>query len=178
VFAGLFTLFMLASIGVPGLAGFVGEFLVLLGTFLAHRWWAVVAAVGVILAAIYMLWAYQRVFHGEPSEANRSFGDLKVGEVLPLVPLVALVLFIGIYPKPILERIEPSVRVLVEHIESRVPGFESPGTQDGSQLEPVASGEGGSEGTSDEQGSTKAEDQPSDEPASSEGANAPVGVGS
>jgi len=134
VFAGLFTLFMLASIGVPGLAGFVGEFLVLLGTFLAHRWWAVVAAVGVILAALYMLWAYQRVFHGPTTEENRSFKDLKAAEILPLVPLVALVFFIGLYPKPILERIEPSVQLLVERIEAEVPGFQSPGTEDGSNL--------------------------------------------
>ena len=152
IFAGLFTLFMLASIGVPGLAGFVGEFLVLLGTFLAHRWWAVVAAVGVIIAALYMLWAYQRVFHGPTTEENRSFKDLKVGEILPLVPLVALVFFIGIYPKPILERIEPSVQLLVERVEAEVPGFRSPSTQDGSELQPVAAGEteAGTEGGEDE----------------------------
>jgi len=139
VFAALFTLFMLASIGVPGLAGFVGEFLVLLGTFLAHRWWAVVAALGVILAAIYMLWAYQRVFHGEPDEDNKAFGEIRIGEILPLVPLIGLVFFLGLYPKPMLERIEPSVQALVEHIESKVPAFESPSTQDGSQLGSVAS---------------------------------------
>jgi NADH-quinone oxidoreductase subunit M len=147
VFAALFTLFMLASIGVPGLAGFVGEFLVLLGTFLAHRWWAVVAAVGVILAALYMLWAYQRVFHGETTEANRNFGDLKVGEILPLVPLVALVFFIGLYPKPILERIEPSVQLLVERIEAEVPGFTSSGTQGGSELVPATDGPTTGEGS-------------------------------
>jgi NADH-quinone oxidoreductase subunit M len=198
VFAGLFTLFMLASIGVPGLAGFVGEFLVLLGTFLAHRWWAVVAAAGVILSAIYMLWAYQRVFHGEPSEANRSFREIRVAEVLPLVPLIALVVFIGIYPKPILERIEPSVRVLVEHIETRVPGFESPGTQGGSQLEPIAGSEGspggqsgseapssgdepsGASGTSGALGTSGTSGAPGAPGTSnaSEGASAPVGVGS
>jgi NADH-quinone oxidoreductase subunit M len=138
VFAGLFTLFMLASIGVPGLAGFVGEFLVLLGTFVAHRWWAVVAAAGVILAALYMLWAYQRVFHGEPSEANRSFPEIRAREVWPLVPLVALTFFIGLYPKPMLERMEPSLVSLVEHIENNVAGFESPTTQDGAELAPVA----------------------------------------
>jgi len=153
VFAGLFTLFMLASIGVPGLAGFVGEFLVLLGTFLAHRWWAVVAAVGVILAALYMLWAYQRVFHGPTSEENRSFKDLKVAEILPLVPLVALVFFIGLYPKPILERIEPSVALLVERVEAEVPGFQSPGTEDGSNLAvTVEDGPGGTAGTSSGEG--------------------------
>jgi NADH-quinone oxidoreductase subunit M len=145
IFAGLFTLFMLASIGVPGLAGFVGEFLVLLGTFLAHRWWAVVAAVGVILAALYMLWAYQRVFHGPTTEENRSFKDLKPAEILPLVPLVALVFFIGLYPKPILERIEPSVALLVERVEAEVPGFRSPSTQDGSNLAVTVAEEGSGE---------------------------------
>ncbi len=89
VFAGLFTIVMLSSIGVPGLNGFVGEFLVLLGTFVSHRWWAVVAATGVILAALYMLWAYQRVFHGEPDDANRDMPDLKLTERLVMVPLVA-----------------------------------------------------------------------------------------
>jgi hypothetical protein len=63
-------------------------------------------------------------------------------EFLPLVPLIGLVFFIGMYPKPILEPIEPSVQLLVEHIERQVPGFESPGTQDGSDLQPVASGAG------------------------------------
>ncbi|MDH3296459.1 MAG: NADH-quinone oxidoreductase subunit M, partial [Acidimicrobiia bacterium] len=62
--AGVFTLVMLSSIGLPGLNGFVGEFLVLLGAFSSARWWAVIAATGVILAALYLLWAYQRVFHG------------------------------------------------------------------------------------------------------------------
>ena len=61
-----------SSIGVPGLNGFVGEFLILIGSFLTARWWVVVAATGVILAALYLLWAYQRVFHGEPDEDNRT----------------------------------------------------------------------------------------------------------
>ena len=65
---------MLSSIGVPGLNGFVGEYLMLIGSFLTARWWAVVAAAGVILAALYLLWAYQRVFHGEPDEENRLRG--------------------------------------------------------------------------------------------------------
>ena len=70
--AGVFMVVMLSSIGLPGLNGFVGEFLILIGTFVTHRWWAVVAATGVILAAVYLLWAYQRVFHGEPDEANAT----------------------------------------------------------------------------------------------------------
>jgi NADH-quinone oxidoreductase subunit M len=130
-FAGAFTLVMMSSIGVPGLNGFVGEFLVLLGTFASHRWYAVVAASGVILAALYLLWAYQRVFHGEPDETNKSFPDLKVTEKLVMAPLIVLIVFLGIYPKPLLERIEPSVRILIAHVEAEVPSFHAATPQAG-----------------------------------------------
>ena len=80
IFAAGFMLVMLSSIGVPGLNGFVGEFLILIGSFLTARWWTVVAAVGVIFAALYLLWAYQRVFHGEPDEDEQEVpGDLAQG---------------------------------------------------------------------------------------------------
>ncbi len=85
IFAAVFTLVMLSSIGVPGLNGFVGEFLVLIGSFLTARWWTVVAATGVIIAALYLLWAYQRVFHGEPDEANKSFRELSLREGLVML---------------------------------------------------------------------------------------------
>ena len=116
VFAGVFTVVMLASVGLPGLNGFPGEFLTLLGGFKGARWWAVVAATGVILAAIYLLWAYQRVFHGEPSEENRSFREISLAEGLVMAPLIALIVFLGVFPKPMLERIEPSVEILLEHV--------------------------------------------------------------
>ncbi len=125
-FAGAFMVTMLASIGLPGLNGFVGEFLVLIGTFLAHRWWAVVAATGVIIAALYMLWAYQRAFHGEPDEANKTFPDLKLSEKLVILPLIGLMVFLGVYPKPVLDRIQPSVQVLLLHVEREVPDFHEP----------------------------------------------------
>jgi NADH-quinone oxidoreductase subunit M len=134
IFAGVFTLVMLASIGVPGLNGFVGEFLVLLGTFMAHRWWAVIAATGVIIAALYLLWAYQRVFQGEPDEANKSFPDLNISEKLVMVPLVALIIFLGVYPKPVLDRIEPSVKRVVERLEVQVDRFDEPTTRKGADL--------------------------------------------
>jgi NADH-quinone oxidoreductase subunit M len=117
IFAGVFTVIMLSSIGVPGLNGFVGEFLVLIGSFRTARWFTVVAAAGVILAALYLLWAYQRVFHGEPDEANRSFAELKLSEGLVLLPLVGLIVFCGLYPKPMLDRIEPSVKRIMVQIE-------------------------------------------------------------
>ena len=88
IFAAGFMLVMLSSIGVPGLNGFVGEFLILIGSFLTARWWAVVAATGVILAALYLLWAYQRVFHGEPDEANSSFRELTLKEGAVLLPFL------------------------------------------------------------------------------------------
>ena len=119
IFAGFFTVVMLSSIGLPGLNGFVGEFLVLIGSFETARWWVVVATVGVILAALYLLWAYQRVFHGEPDEANSSFKELTGREGLLLGVFVAIIVFTGVYPKPMLERIEPSVKSLIEHVESR-----------------------------------------------------------
>jgi NADH-quinone oxidoreductase subunit M len=137
-FAGVFTLVMLSSIGVPGLNGFVGEFLVLVGTFVAHRWWAVVAAAGVIVAALYLLWAYQRVFHGEPGEEDRSFPDLRTGEKLVMLPLVVLIVGIGVYPRPMLDRIEPSVNELIAHLEREVPDFEPPTSEGGENLDPAA----------------------------------------
>jgi NADH-quinone oxidoreductase subunit M len=118
IFAGVFTIVMLSSIGLPGLNGFVGEFLVLIGSFLTARWWVVVAATGVILAALYLLWAYQRVFHGIPDDANRHFSELRLKEGLVMLPLVALIFFLGIYPKPLLDRVEPSVRRLIGHVEA------------------------------------------------------------
>ncbi len=118
VFAGVFTIVMLSSIGVPGLNGFVGEFMILIGTFLTHRWWAVVAASGVILAALYLLWAYQRTFHGEP-DAGDSMEDLNFREKLAIAPLVILIVVMGVYPKPFLDRIDPTVKALITHIEDK-----------------------------------------------------------
>jgi NADH-quinone oxidoreductase subunit M len=113
----VFTLVMLSSIGVPGLNGFPGEFLVLLGAFNGARWWGVVAVTGVILAALYLLWAYQRVFHGPVTEGNERFRELRLSEGLVIAPLLFLIVFLGIYPAPMLERIEPSVKALVEHVD-------------------------------------------------------------
>ncbi len=118
VFAAVFTLVMMSSIGLPGLNGFVGEFLVLIGSFLTRRWFTVVAAAGVILAALYLLWAYQRVFHGEPDDDNRHFPEMTWQEGLVMAPLLGLIVFLGIYPKPVLERMEPSVERLIDHVEA------------------------------------------------------------
>jgi NADH-quinone oxidoreductase subunit M len=118
LFAAVFTLVMMSSIGLPGLNGFVGEFLVLIGTFVTRRWWAVAATAGVILAAIYLLWAYKRVFHGVPQGPNLGFKEMTWRERAFMVPLVGLIVFLGIFPKPVLDRIEPSVDNLLTHVQT------------------------------------------------------------
>ena len=119
VFAGFFMIVMLSSIGLPGLNGFVGEFLILIGSFDTARWWVVAGTVGVVLAALYLLWAYQRVFHGEVDDANRDFAELRPREGFLLAAFVGLIVLGGVYPKPLLSRIEPSVNALISHVELR-----------------------------------------------------------
>jgi NADH-quinone oxidoreductase subunit M len=155
IMAVAFTVVMLSSIGLPGLNGFVGEFLILVGTFASRRWWAVAAAVGVILAALYLLWAYQRVFHGTPDRPeNETMPDLDVREKLAILPLIGLIVFLGVYPRPMLERIEPSVQALLAHVERSVPDFAETRTPEATvrtdgdlaRLAAVAAEEGGEEG--------------------------------
>jgi NADH-quinone oxidoreductase subunit M len=123
--AGVFLFVVMSSIGLPGLNGFVGEFLILLGTFFGYRWWVVPATFGVVLAAIYLLWAYQRVFHGPVTHlANETLPDMRVREWLMLAPVMALILLIGVFPKPFLDRIEPSAEKVVGQLQqsSVLPG--------------------------------------------------------
>ncbi len=111
VYAGIFLIVALSSLGLPGLNGFVGEFLVILGAFARNRVWAIIAATGVVFAALYLLWAYQRVFHGPMEiQENRTVRDITVREGLALAPLVAAIVLIGVWPKPFLERMEPSLQ--------------------------------------------------------------------
>ena len=122
----VFIVVILSDIGLPGLNGFVGEFLVLLGTFITHRWWAVVATSGVVLAAVYLLWAYQRVFHGPARAINAGVRDMTWAERAAVAPLLAGIVFIGVYPQPLLSRIQPAVDHLVAHIEQADPNFHIP----------------------------------------------------
>jgi NADH-quinone oxidoreductase subunit M len=117
--AGFFLFMSFASIGLPGLNGFVGEFLVIVGSFPTLPALAVVSAFGVILAAVYILWAYQRVFTGMPQrEENRLLSDLSPREIALLAPLAALVLLIGLYPNILLDRIAPSTEATLDAIEA------------------------------------------------------------
>ena len=119
VMAVVFTVVMFSSIGLPGLNGFVGEFLILIGSFVTRRWWAVVATAGVILAALYLLWAYQRVFHGTPEGENATLPDMTLRERAVMAPLLVLIVFLGVYPQPVLDRINPTVEKLMEHVEEK-----------------------------------------------------------
>jgi NADH-quinone oxidoreductase subunit M len=122
VFASLFMIVTLSSIGLPGLNGFVGEFLILAGSFRTHPWLAGLATVGVILAAYYMLRMYGRVMFGPlEREENRGLPDVGARELAILLPIVALIFWIGLYPRPFLERTAPSVDRFVERVVTEPP---------------------------------------------------------
>ena len=111
----------LSSMGLPLLNGFVGEFTILQGTFMENRMWAALAVLGVILAAAYLLWLYQRVFFGTVTNPkNEKLLDLTPREILTFVPLVALALWIGLYPKPFFQILEQPVNQLVTTVR---PGY-------------------------------------------------------
>src|SRR5439155_8051775 len=115
--AGVFLFVVLSSIGLPGLNGFVGEFLILLGTFIRTKAFAVAAVTALVLAAIYLLWSYQRVMQGEVvDEEHRRLPDLSLREWAILAPVMAAILFIGVFPKPLLNRIEPSTNQSVPSV--------------------------------------------------------------
>jgi NADH-quinone oxidoreductase subunit M len=120
VFAAFFLIATLSSIGLPGLNGFVGEFLVLLGTFGANRIRAVFAATGVILSAVYMLWMYQRVIWGQvTNERNAFLTDLVGRERLMLIPLLILMVWMGVYSNHFLRRMDAPVTKLMNQMQSR-----------------------------------------------------------
>jgi len=113
VMAALFTLVLFSSVGLPGLNGFVGEFLILLGTFQAEPVAAVIAGSGVVLAAVYLVWMFQRTMHGADSGRGAGTRDLSGREVLTLIPIVAMVVWIGLFPTTLLGKMEASVGTLV-----------------------------------------------------------------
>lgn len=119
VFAVFFLVVMFSSIGLPGLNGFVGEFLILLGTFEFSKSIAVFAALGIILGAVYMLWMYQRVMYGEIThEENRHLKDLSAREIALLVPIVLLMFWIGIYPNTFLRPMDAATARLLERAKT------------------------------------------------------------
>jgi NADH-quinone oxidoreductase subunit M len=119
LFSVIFMLVTFASIGLPGLNGFVGEFLILLGAFGVMPLWTAVAASGVILGAVYMLWMYRRVIFGQlANPANAKLEDLNARELLLLAPILFLIVLMGVYPQPFLQRMKPAVELTLQRIGS------------------------------------------------------------
>jgi len=110
VLAALVLIAGLSAIALPGLSTFVSEFLVLVGTFTRHKGLAVLATLGIVLAAIYVLYLYQRVFQGPLSDKVAKFRDVNYREIAAVAPLIALMIFLGVYPKPVLAVINPAIR--------------------------------------------------------------------
>jgi NADH-quinone oxidoreductase subunit M len=120
IFATAFLIVTLASIGLPGMNGFVGEFLILLGTFKSNVTYAVIGTSGIVLAAVYMLWMVQRVFYGSlDKEENTKLTDISLREKLIILPLVIMIFWIGIYPRTFISKIEPAVQNLVQLVSQR-----------------------------------------------------------
>jgi NADH-quinone oxidoreductase subunit M len=121
VFSLIFVVTSLASIGLPGLSGFVGEFLVLLGSFERHPWATGIATTGVIFAAAYLLWALQRLlFNKLDKTENAHLPDLSPRELWVVLPLVAGMVWLGLYPKPVLDRMDAAAK---RYVELAQPGF-------------------------------------------------------
>jgi NADH-quinone oxidoreductase subunit M len=140
-----FLIVTLASIGLPGLNGFIGEFLILLGAFAWDPRFAVAAATGVILSATYMLWMFQRVNYGPvTNEANADLPDLRPREWAVLVPIVALIMLMGVLPNLFLRPMAPAVDRLIEQVRSGAPeqirALQAPGGRPLPPLQPVARG--------------------------------------
>jgi NADH-quinone oxidoreductase subunit M len=117
---GAFLFVSLSSLGLPGLNNFVGEFLVILGTLAKNRAFGAIAAAGVVLAAIYLLWAYQRMAHGPVHEKHARHPDLSAREYALLTPVLAAILVIGVFPNLLLNRIDPTTTRIVRHVSGRV----------------------------------------------------------
>lgn len=117
VYAGFFMVFTLASIGLPGLNGFIGEFLIILGGFKSSKLAGALAATGIIIGAAYMLWLYQRVFFQEVNPKVSGYKDMDLREIITLLPLVILVLWVGVYPNTFLGFMHESVKGLLIRLQ-------------------------------------------------------------
>jgi len=119
VYAAVFLIMTMSSIGLPTLNGFIGEILILQGIFVVSKWWAAVAATGIVLGAAYMLWLYQRTMFGTiDNPKNEGLADLNMRELATFVPLIILAVWIGLYPSPFLRRLETSVERVMTRVNA------------------------------------------------------------
>jgi len=141
-YAVVFMIFAMAGIGLPGTSGFVGEFLALTGAWLYSSALAFVAATGVILAAAYMLWLYRRVIFGELVKDDlKKMPDLKPREIAIFAPLIVVVLWMGIYPKPFFEVMNPSVEALLEDHRAAIAAHDSASGNSLARMSPASGNE-------------------------------------
>jgi NADH-quinone oxidoreductase subunit M len=120
IYATFFMIVMLSSAALPGLNGFIGEFLILVGTFKVSKLFAALAATGMILAAVYLFWMYQRMFFGEvKNEKNKGLKDLEFREIALLVPIVIMFFWIGLHPNTFLKKTEKSVEALIKNAKQK-----------------------------------------------------------
>lgn len=127
IYATLFAITMLSSIGLPGLNGFIGEFLILVGAFRVSWLWALFAVAGIVLGAAYMLWLFQRTMFGAVThESNKRLLDLNLREAMTLIPLVIMFFWIGLYPAPFLKAMEPAVQKVVARLDQAQKVVEAP----------------------------------------------------
>ncbi len=117
VYATIFMIMTMSSIGLPGLNGFIGEAAILMGAFQVHPWWAVAACSSLILGAAYMLWLYQRVMFGPINPTNEQMPDLKAREIAYFVPLVVAAFWIGLNPTPLMKVLDKPVEKLVRQVD-------------------------------------------------------------
>ncbi|QDQ97207.1 NADH-quinone oxidoreductase subunit M [Tomitella fengzijianii] len=127
VLAGTFLVAGMATLSLPGLAPFISEFLVLIGTYTRYGAAAIIATAALVLSAVYILWLYQRVMGGRTDEGNRHIRDLRPREIVVVAPLIVLLLVLGLYPKPILDVIDPAVESTLTSVHSSDPPPTVPG---------------------------------------------------
>jgi NADH-quinone oxidoreductase subunit M len=107
--AGIFLFSGLATLALPGLAGFVGEIMVLIGAYQRYQVAAVIAALGLVLAAVYVLWMYQRVMGGEPATQVKRFSDLRSARLWVFAPLLVAMIFVGVLPQTVIDPVQPEI---------------------------------------------------------------------
>jgi NADH-quinone oxidoreductase subunit M len=143
LYAAVFLIITMSSIGLPGLNGFIGEFMILMGVFSVNWVWAAIAATGIIFGAGYMLWMYQRVMFGKnENPANQNLKDLNIRELFTFIPLIVMAFWIGIYPKPFLNILDKPVEKVVRIVnpeyytnEARIKTSDAPQTKESGKTE-------------------------------------------
>jgi NADH-quinone oxidoreductase subunit M len=117
VYTGIMTIALFASLGLPGLSGFIAEALVFLGAFSVFQSLTIIAAFGIVLTAAYLLWMFKRVFFGPLNEKYKDLPDMTIGQILYMTPLCILVIIFGVWPKPLLDILRPTLNGLMRLVE-------------------------------------------------------------